>query len=86
MTSPLVRPLCCEGICSGTYKDPQWRVFRRGHGYTPSQARAIETSVLVVTSHVESRREAVGDEVRVYWQCVVCGHERLFGLEERLVS
>lgn len=81
---PLVRTLCCEGICSGTYQSREHlrRTFGRGKGYTPSQTRAVESNSLRHTSHVESQRDVKGEEIRVYYRCLVCGHERLFGAEE----
>ena len=80
---PPVRVLCCEGACSGAYHHRTPRVFRRGLGYTPRQARGVESSFLRHTSHAESRRETpLGyDEVRIYYRCLVCGHERMYGTE-----
>jgi hypothetical protein len=78
-----VRSLCCEGSCSADYAKFQreQRALIRV-GYSAYNLRAQESASLAHTPHYFIRTEQYGQTVYLWWACVRCGCERIYGAEE----
>jgi hypothetical protein len=84
--SGAVRTLCCEGHCSrANHIEERLRISKlRAAGFSPEDVRSQVSSRLQTTSHAESRR-LVNERTRtivVFFMCLICGHERQYGVEE----
>jgi hypothetical protein len=78
--------LLCEGLCSNAYHlERKMRVGKlRAAGWSPDEVRSDMSGHLVATTHYESSRltNVKAATVVVFYTCMVCSHERQFGVEE----
>jgi hypothetical protein len=85
MRNGRVRVILCEGACSRTCTYDETDVLRlRAAGYTAEEIRGEMSAKMRHTSHqyVERRLRPNNGGYELIYACLVCSHERTYGVEE----